>query len=217
MAPCQKLMCTRVISGSRSLPPSSRGRAIRWSVGFGRRLATVALACTLLASILDGQQSKPTEYQVKAIYLYNFGRFIDWFTALPAAGGDSFAVCVIGQDPFGRTLDSTLAGELVGQRKVVAKRIARPQDAASCQVLFISSSEDGRLKDILALLDKLKVLTVSDMPRFSERGGMIQFVPEKDKIRFEVNLTNTEHAGLNLSSELLKVAIAVKRNSQPGD
>lgn len=55
------------------------------------------------------------------------------------------------------------------------------------------------------------------MPRFSERGGMIQFVLEKDKIRFEVNLTNTEHAGLNLSSELLKVAIAVKRNSQPGD
>ncbi len=177
----------------------------------------VAIACALLASILDGQQSKPSEYQVKAVYLYNFGRFVDWSATLPPAGGDSFAVCVIGQDPFGRTLDSTLAGELIDQRRVVAKRISRPQDAASCQVLFISSSEDGRLKEILPLLDKMKVLTVSDMPRFSERGGMIQFVLEKDKIRFEVNLTNTEHAGLNLSSELLKVAIAVKRNSQPGD
>jgi hypothetical protein len=210
-------MSTRVISGSRSLPPSQRGRAFRWSMGFGPRLTTVAIACALLASILDGQQSKPTEYQVKAVYLYNFGRFVDWSATLPAARRDSFAVCVIGQDPFGRTLDSTLAGEFIDQRKVVAKRISRPQDAASCQVLFISSSEDGRLKDILPLLDKLKVLTVSDMPRFSERGGMIQFVLEKDKIRFEVNLTNTERAGLNLSSELLKVAIAVKRNSQPGD
>jgi hypothetical protein len=120
---------------------------------------------------------------------------------------------VIGQDPFGRTLDSTLAGELIDQKKVVAKRISRPQEAATCQVLFISLSEDARLKDILPLLDKLSVLTVSDIPRFSERGGMIQFVLEKDKIRFEVNLTNAERAGLSLSSELLKVAMAVKKNS----
>lgn len=210
-------MSIKVVSGSSSFPPPPRGSVLRWSMEFASRLTNVVIACALLAAILDGQQTKPTEYQVKAVYLYNFGRFVDWSATLPAAKGDSFAVCVMGQDPFGRTLDSTLAGELIDERKVVAKRISRPQDAATCQVLFISSSEDGRLKDILPLLDKLKVLTVSDMPRFSERGGMIQFVLEKDKIRFEVNLTNTERAGLNLSSELLKVAIAVKRNSQPGD
>jgi uncharacterized protein DUF4154 len=169
------------------------------------------------ATGLPAQQLKPGEYQVKAVYLYNFGRFVDWTATLPATKADSFAICVIGQDPFGRILDSTLAGELIDQRKVIARRISRPQDAASCQVLFIGLSEDGRLKDILLPLDKLRVLTVSDISHFSDRGGMIQFVLEKDKIRFQVNLTNTERAGLSLSSELLKVAIAVKRNSPPGD
>jgi hypothetical protein len=206
-------MSTRDISGSRSVSLSKRGRAIRRAMGLASRLTTLAIACTLLTSFLNGQQSKPSEYQVKAVYLFNFGRFVDWSAILPAARDEAFAVCVIGQDPFGRTLDSTLAGELIDKRKVVAKRISRPQDAATCQVLFISSSEDSRLKDILPQFDKMKLLTVSDMPRFSVRGGMIQFVFDKDKIRFEVNLTNAERAGLNLSSELLKVAIAVKRNS----
>jgi len=184
---------------------------MRWSI------TTFAIACALFASSLDGQQSKPSEYQVKAVYLYNFGRFVDWSSTLPAGKNDSFSVCVIGQDPFGRALDNTLAGELIDQKKVVARRISKPQDATSCQVLFISSSEDVRLNNILPVLDRLNVLTVSDMSRFSERGGMIQFVLEKDKIRFEVNLTNVERTGLKLSSELLKVAIAVKRNSQAGD
>jgi hypothetical protein len=210
-------MSTRLISGSLSVLFFQQTRAVRWSIGLSSRLTTGAVAFALLASNLLGQQSKPREYQIKAVYLFNFGRFVDWSASLAAAKSDSFAVCVIGQDPFGRTLDSTLAGELIDKRKVVAKRISRPQEATTCQVLFISSSEDGRLKDILPPLDELRVLTVSDIPHFSERGGMIQFVLEKDKIRFEVNLTNAERAGLKLSSELLKVAIAVKRNSQTGD
>jgi hypothetical protein len=205
------MMPARVISGPFSL--LLRCRLIRLSIGQASRFVVVAIACALLPSLLHGQQSKPSEYQVKAVYLFNFGRFVDWSASLTTAKSDSFAVCVIGQDPFGRTLDSTLAGELIDQKKVVAKRISRPQEAATCQVLFISLSEDARLKDILPLLDKLSVLTVSDIPRFSERGGMIQFVLEKDKIRFEVNLTNAERAGLSLSSELLKVAMAVKKNS----
>lgn len=210
-------MSARSPSGSGFLDLQPRACLLFGPARLVPRLTYIAIACALFASTLCGQQTKPTEYQVKAVYLYNFGRFVDWSATLPAARIDSFSVCVIGHDPFGPALDSTLAGELIDQRKVVARRISRSQDAANCQILFISSSEDGRLKDILSLLDKLKVLTVSDMPHFSERGGMIQFVLEKDKIRFEVNLSNTERAGLNLSSELLKVAVAVKRNSPPGD
>ena len=203
------------ISGCR---PIIHGHACpRSRPGFLRFLAMVIVWKLFEATGLPAQQLRPSEYQVKAVYLYNFGRFVDWTAALPATKADSFAICVIGQDPFGRILDSTLAGELIDQRKVIARRISRPQDAVSCQVLFISLSEDGRLKDILLPLDKLRVLTVSDISRFSDRGGMIQFVLEKDKIRFQINLTNTERAGLSLSSELLKVAIAVKRNSPPGD
>jgi hypothetical protein len=87
----------------------------------------------------------------------------------------------------------------------------------NCRVLYISSSEDSRLKEVLGALDKAGVLTVSDIPQFLQRGGMIQFVMVGNKIRFEVNLTSAQDAGLTLSSELLKVAAAVRKTSQPGD
>ena len=89
----------------------------------------------------------------------------------------------------------------------------KPQDAVSCRVLYISSSEDSRLKEILAALDKSGVLTVSDIPQFSQRGGMIEFTLQGNNVRFEVNLAIAENTGLTLSSELLKVAVTVRRHS----
>ena len=96
-------------------------------------------------------------------------------------------------------------------------RISEPKQGLSCRVLFIGSSEEGRLKEILTTLDKTGVLTVSDMPNFLQRGGMIQFVLDGNKVRFEVNLRPAQDAGLTVSSELLKVAISVRRDSHPGD
>jgi hypothetical protein len=124
-------------------------------------------------------------------------------------------VCVLGPDPFGPALDAVLAGETIAGKNVVAKRISTPQESSRCQILFLSASESARVNKIIETLDKAAVLTVSDMPQFSEHGGMIQFVLEGKKVRFEVNLAATQHAGLTLSSELLKVATAVRRN--PGD
>jgi hypothetical protein len=182
------------------------------------KFMALAVAWVLVGvSCLHAQQSKPTEYQVKAAYLYNFGRFVKWPPALGAGKGDSFPVCVLGRDPFGSILDSTLAGEALEGKPVVIRRIARPQDAADCRILFVSSTEENHLKEILAAIDQAGVLTVSDMPGFSRRGGMIQFVVEGDRIRFEINLATAESAKLVLSSELLKVAAAVRRNTRSGD
>jgi hypothetical protein len=177
----------------------------------------VVVACAVIAApILYGQQSNPTEYEVKAAYLYNFGKFVEW-PAKARTADDSFTICVLGQDPFGTTFDTTIAGENINGKKVVIKRVAKPQDALSCRILFISSSEESRLKEIVATLDKTSVLTVSDIPQFTRRGGMIQFVVEANKVRFEVNLAIAERAGLILSSQLLKVAISVRRSPQAGD
>jgi YfiR/HmsC-like len=173
--------------------------------------------CITIGCVLTGlprayaQKPEPTEYEVKAAYLYNFGRFVAW----PDQGSrkdEPFEICVLGQDPFGPALDATVSGETIEGENVAAKRIEKPQEIDSCRILFISSSEDSRLDKILEALDKSRVLTVSDIPQFSQRGGMIQFVSERNRIRFEVNLTNAENAGLNLSSELLKVAIRVQKN-----
>jgi hypothetical protein len=183
-----------------------------------RRLPVVIVMLSLLViPVLRAQQPKASEYLVKATYLYNFGRFVQWPPTAVAAQGDSFPICVIGQDPFGAALDTILAGEAIDGKSVVARRVTKAQDAVNCRVLYISPSEDSRLKELLVALDKAGVLTVSDIPQFSQRGGMIQFVTVGNKIRFEVNLTSAEDAGLTLSSDLLKVAAAVRKNSQRGD
>lgn len=187
-------------------------------VGFWYRLVAAVAVCVLLfPCILNGQKTKATEYDVKAAYLFNFARFAEWQAGSPAARNDTFAICVLGQDPFGAALDAVVAGEIIAGKSVVARRVTKPREAVNCRVLFISSSEESRLLEILGALDGACVLTVSDMPQFSRRGGMIQFVADSNKVRFEINLANAGAAGLTLSSELLKVAVTVIRNSQPGD
>jgi YfiR/HmsC-like len=175
-------------------------------------LAGCAVACAGFASPAMAQQPKAEEYQVKAVYLYNFGRFVEWPAS--AKKGDSFAICVLGRDPFGAALDTTLAGAAIDNQKLVARRIASAREATNCRILFISASESAHGKDILSGLEKAAVLTVSDMPGFASNGGMIQFVLQENKVRFEVNLTAAEKAGLSFSSQLLKVATDIKK--EPG-
>jgi hypothetical protein len=207
LIPGRTLDCTGVLR----LIARVRRELLRW-------LAALAAAGALIvAPSMQGQHAKPTEYEVKATYLYNFSRFVEWPARAARAQGDSFAICVLGQDPFGPALNAILADETVAGKSVIAKAIPAPQDAANCRVLFISSSEGSRLKQILAALGDASVLTVSDLPEFTRRGGMVQFVLEGNRVRFEVNLATAEHAGLTLSSELLKVATNVRRNGQPGD
>jgi hypothetical protein len=183
-------------------------------------LTSLALFATIFllfdSPIAHGQQSKPSEYAVKAAYLYNFGRFVEWPDKVASSAGDSFSICVLGEDPFGQILGA-LAGQTIGGKQVVAKRISKPLDGSSCRIVYISLSEEKQLNDTLFTLSKAGVLTVSDMPQFSQRGGMIQFVLDGNKVRFEINLTAAENAGLTLSSELLKVATAVRKSSQSGD
>jgi len=170
-----------------------------------------------IVSGISAQKLKPTDSEVKATYLYNFARFVEWPANAESTKSDSFAICVLGRDPFGQALDATVAGETLGGKAILVKRVSKPQDALSCRVLYISSSEENRLIADFAALDKAGVLTVSDIPQFAQHGGMIQFVLDGNKIRFEVNLARAEGAGLSLSSELLKVATTVRRISQPGD
>jgi len=194
------------------------GRAPRKFPTFRPWLTALAIVWVLVASpCLRAQSAKPTDYDVKAAYLYNFGHFVEWPTNVMAAKNDSFTVCVLGQDPFGPVLDTALAGETIGGKKVSAKRISNPQELGTCQIVFLSSADGVQLNKIIEALNKQAVLTVSDMPQFSQRGGMIQFVLEGKRVRFEVNLTAAQQAGLTLSSDLLKVAATVRRNPSSGD
>ena len=171
-----------------------------------RNEACILLSCLLIFCGL-ANADRPSEYQVKAAYLYNFGKFVNW--PADAAATSDFEVCVLGADPFGPLLDATVSDSTINGKRVIARRIARAQDAAGCRVVFIAASESPRLSSDLAVLNKLHALTVSDNPHFLERGGMIQFIFEGDRVRFAVDLTAAQEAGLTLSSELLKVATKV--------
>jgi hypothetical protein len=174
------------------------------------QFAYAAFVLIAVASNLPAQASKATEYQVKAAYLANFSKFVLWPANLVKSA--SFNICVLGQDPFGAALDAAVAGETVNRIPLAVKRISKPQDALDCRVLFISSSEDSQWKDILAALKTSSVLTVSDMREFTQRGGIVQFILDGNRVRFEVNLAATGLPGLTLSSELLKLAATVRRN-----
>jgi hypothetical protein len=156
-----------------------------------------------------GQTAKPTEFQVKAGYLYEFGKFVQWPARAEKSKHYPFNICVLGENPFGTALES-LSGQTISGQAVVIRQISKTQDAEECNVLFIAASEEEHVSVILAALQKLPVLTVSDMPHFLNRGGMIQFLMHDGKVRFEVNRIATARVGLTLSSELLKVAVNVK-------
>lgn len=166
------------------------------------------------AASLAARVSAPGEYAVKAAYLYNFGRFVEWPPQATTEG--SFSICVLGMDPFGRVLDGIVAGQTIDGKKVVARRIARSEGAAGCRVIFISSSEAGELTRVLAALANSAVLTVSDMPQFTQSGGMIGFVQQDNRIRFAVNLAAAQRVGLKLSAQLLKLAVNVIKGGSSG-
>ncbi|MBI3768336.1 MAG: YfiR family protein [Deltaproteobacteria bacterium] len=155
----------------------------------------------------------PTEYDVKAVYLLNFARFVEWPDAGFATATAPFAICVLGSDPFGSTLDETLAGETIAGRNLVTRRIAHPTDATTCQIVFTGASETTRLPAIVDALAGRPVLTVGDETAFTQRGGMISFRLEQSTVRIDVNPEAIRRSGLSMSSQLLRLARIV--SAQP--
>ena len=184
-----------------------------------RGIGILRLTMVLLfaaCSVLNGQaqSSKLSDYDIKAAYLFNFGRFVEWPSGGDSPNGGPFTFCILGHDPFGLNLDHMLAGRTINNKAITVKRIATAEESSGCQVLFLDAEEQGKLNKIIEALDDEAVLTVSDIPEFSKHGGMIQFVEKENRVRFEVNLDATRRAGLTLSADLLKVATAVKRQSR---
>ena len=170
----------------------------------GLLLLATYMACQD-APFASASQPSTLEYQVKAAYLLNFTKFIEWPSAEPA--DSPFTVCLIGDDPFGPALDRTIQGESVNGHKVVVQRTGRGT-TKGCQLIFVSKSE----KNIREFLNSLGpgVLTVGEGESFLRDGGVIAFVLENRRVRFSVNLSATRNERLNLSSKLLAVARSVE-------
>ena len=143
---------------------------------------------------------------MKGAFLVKFGMFVEWSSNAPT-GGDKgvFMIGILGADPFGSRYDELVSKEKVGGRHIQIKRGQTPAELSECQIVFISTSESARLPTVLAEFTGKGVLTVSDEPGFASRGGMIGFIKESGKVRFEINTRAAEQAGLKVSSKLLQV------------
>ena len=159
----------------------------------------------------------PTEYQVKAAFLYNFAKFVNWPPDAFKDSGDTFVIGILGTDPFGDAIEAGLKGKTIQGKSLTYKRLSGPEEAAGCHVVFVSESERKGLHEILSTLQKQPILTVSDMKGFAEKGGMIGFVLEQKKVGFHINQAVAEKSGLKISSQLLKLAKNIEVRPVPGD
>lgn len=196
------------MQASRSITESVRrsegGAAPRW---------ICAVLCLLVLyftvdRLAGAAAQPPSEYQVKAAFLLNFTKFVDWPESVFASPEVPLSICILGEDPFGAELDKIVEGEAVNSRRLSIQRVRR-LPLPACQVLFVGREE----KDIPKILAAAHpgVLTVGEGERFLREGGMIALVIDNRRVRFDVNQPAAATAGLQISSKLLNVARNVEK------
>jgi hypothetical protein len=151
-------------------------------------------------------QSASDEYHVKAAFLFHFAQLVEWPADTSSDSGNSLLLCTLGADPFHGELENTIQGKQIGSRTIRIRQVNPSQATRGCNVLFISKGEGKRLPMLLASLQNLPVLTVGESDDFLGSGGMIRFLLEGNKVRFEINRKATESAKLKISSQLLFLA-----------
>jgi len=149
--------------------------------------------------------AEQTEYRVKAAFLYNFSRFVKW----PDIPSEHFTLCTLGSDPLGKQLDRLL-NKTVHERPLRIMHLDSLSQVDDCQLVYIGRSDTLRLNDVISVLRKQPVLTVSDIDNFTEYGGIIGLRLIDNKVRFEINTDAAGAAGLSISSKLLSLATTIR-------
>jgi uncharacterized protein DUF4154 len=174
---------------------------------------SILAALLIVGALPAGAQSDapvaeaPTEYEVKAAFLYNFARFVEWPPETLRA--EPFVIAVLGRDPFGTVLDETVSGKTVAGRPIQVRRASRVEEVRDAQIVFVSASEAPNTPAILKALERPGLLTVGEVEGFAERGGAINFTVQSRRVRFEINPVRAQQAQLKVSSQLLKLATLV--------
>jgi len=178
------------------------------------RFFTGCLLMLLMAVVVLGpmparaQAEQAREYQIKAAFIYNFFKFIDWPETPLSDTPDTISICILGKDPFG-DIFAPIEGKTVKNKKLAIKRVSSPGEIGSCQILFVCPSEQERLGPILASTCGKSILTVSDIKDFARQGGMVGFFSAENTVGFAINLKATERSGLKMSSKLLEMATVI--------
>jgi hypothetical protein len=154
----------------------------------------------------SGQKTGTSDYEVKAAFLFNFAKFVDWPSNSFPTPDAPFLICVLGQDPFGNILEGTLRGRVIGKRPLAIRRLKDKSNARGCQIVFVSSSENAHLVEVVASMRRASLLLVGDVSGFAALGGAIEFTMEDNRVRFTINADAADRSGLTFSSKLLALA-----------
>jgi hypothetical protein len=176
------------------------------------RLGLIAILLCCLTHV-HAQKQTAQEYQVKAVFLFNFAQFVEW---PPTAFGDtnSIVIGVLGDNPFGNYLDETVRGEEVNGHPLQVQHFAKIEDVKVCHILFINLPEISQVKHAIINVKSRHTLTVSDVNSFTVQGGMIRFINDDHKTRIRINLPAVKDADLKISSKLLRLAEIVNPKKQ---
>ena len=151
------------------------------------------------------------EYQMKAAYLYNLAKFVDWPADAFKTPSTPITICVLGKSPILNTLNEAVNGETVDERKLIVRQAFNAQEASNCHILFVSSSDRKYSQSVLRDVKTSGLLTVGEINGFASQGGVVGFRVDVNKVRIEINLDAAEQQRLRISPKLLSLAQVVKR------
>ncbi len=176
-------------------------------------VARLYVMSLLLGTVLLVHAGEPAfdEYQVKAAYLYNFAKFVEWPQSTFANSNDPIGICIVGQNPFGSTLEDMVKGKKIGDRAFAVWRLRDTQQVSKCQILFIGAADQKRIRAWLEALKGADILTVGETEDFTAAGGIIGFRLDGTRVRMQVALETAEHTRLRISSMLLGLAEIVTK------
>jgi len=177
------------------------------------------VACALLASIVPSRQSAAAdpspvsrEYEIKAAFLYNFAKFIEWPAQSFPDANAPIVIGVLGDSPCAPALERLVKDRKINSRAIAVRRVESAQEASGTHLLFVDASEEAHFERLEPAIEALPVVTVGESPSFVPAGGAINFVLQGDNVRFEINMGAAGRAGVKISAQLLKLATAVRRS-----
>ena len=176
------------------------------------RFTFVSMMLTSAAIITANAQSQADEYAIKAAFLYKFGLFVQWPTAAFSSPNSPVNLCIVGDDPFGKSLDSVVAGQQINGRDVVIRRMQTVEPSSPCHILYAGGSEDQSKAEIIDTVRSHPVLTVTDDP--ASKPGIVHFVLANNHIHFDIDDEAAAQNGLIISSQLMNLALNIKRRSK---
>ena len=181
-------------------PPSSPN-STRGLLGF---LICASLLLAVFQSAAEPQP--PSEYDVKAVFLFNFARFVEWPERKPVKPETALVIGILGEDPFGSAIERAVQDETIRDLPIIIRRSKRIEDLMDCHLLYINLPEPERVRPILESLKGRNILTIGEGEEFNRAGGIIAFLTRQKRIRIQINLKRAEQEGFHISAKLLKVA-----------